>query len=272
MRILVCLLAAALAAQAQSFDELKFDVVSVRRNNGTGGMQARTVPGSFSVVGVPLRFVVRQAYQVQDFQITGGPDWINTDLFDIEARFDPATSPTGPQALAARLRNLLADRFNFAAHTETREMPIYALVRAREDRLGPQIKPSAVDCTNIPAPGRQAGPGPDGRPVCGGRGGLGRIMAGGLTMPQLAAQLSQFVGRLIVDRTGLTGSYEFDLTWASTPDQIPPGAPPGVALPFDPNAPTLVTALQEQLGLKLDSQRGPVQIVVVDRVEQPTEN
>jgi uncharacterized protein (TIGR03435 family) len=284
MRIFVCLVTVAIAAPmlansqtpatpAQSLEGVKFDVVSIKRNNGTGGMQARTVPGSFSVYGVPMRFVVRQAYQVQDFQVSGGPDWMNTDRFDIDARFDPAAGPTGPQALAARLRNLLRDRFNFAAATQPREMPIYALVKARDDgRLGPAMKPSAVDCSAMPAPGRVGGPGPDGRPVCGGRGGLGQIMAGGLTMSQLSAQLSQFAGRLVVDKTGLTGSYAFDLTWAPTPDQIPAGAPPGFAPPFDPNAPTLVTALQEQLGLKLDSQRGPVDVIVVERLEPPAEN
>jgi uncharacterized protein (TIGR03435 family) len=270
MRILVCLLAAAVAVQAQSPQDATFDVVSVRRNNGTGGMQARTVPGSFSVSGVPLRFVVRQAYQVQDFQIVGGPDWMNSDLFDIDARFDVAVGPVGPQALAARLRNMLAKRFNFAAHTEKREMPILSLLRLRDDRLGARIKPSAVDCSTMPGRGRQAGPGPDGRPICGGRGGLGQIIAGGLTMAQLAAQLSQYTGRLIVDRTGLTGSYAFDLTW--TPEQLPPGLPPGATLPFDGNAPTLVTALEEQLGLKLEGGRGPVDVVVVDRLEHPAEN
>jgi uncharacterized protein (TIGR03435 family) len=284
MRIFVCLAAAALGAATlsattqnlpvapQSLDGVKFDVVSVRRNPGTGGMQARTVPGSFSVVGIPLRFVIRQAYQVQDFQIAGGPDWMNSDLFDIDARFDVAVGPVGPQALAARLRNMLVERFKFAAHIETREMPIFALVRAREDRLGAQIKPSAVDCSTMSAPGRQAGPGPDGRPICGGRGGPGQILAGGLTMAQLAAQLSQYTGRLIVDRTGLTGSYAFDLSWSPALDQMPSGLPRGGAPPFDADAPTLFTALEEQLGLKLDSGRGPVDVVVVDRVEHPAEN
>jgi uncharacterized protein (TIGR03435 family) len=247
-----------------------FDVVSVKRNNGTGGMGARTVPGSFSVYAVPMRFVVRQAYAAQDFQITGGPDWMNTDLFDIEARFDPAAGLTGPRALAARLRNMLRDRFNFMATTEMRDMPIYALVRARADRLGPAIKPSAVDCSGMPVAGRGAGPGPDGRPVCGGRGGPGQILAGGLTMAQLAAQLSQYTGRLVVDKTGLTGSYAFDLSWNPMLGQTPPTLPPGV--PFDADAPSLVAALGEQLGLTLESQRGPVEMVVVDRLEPPSEN
>ena len=281
MKLSVCLAAAALIATPlvaavqvpappePDVEDAEFDVVSIRRNNGTGGMGARTVPGSFSVFGVPMRFVVRQAYVAQDFQITGGPDWMNTDLFDIEARFDPATGPTGRMALAARLRNMLRERFNFSARTETREIPIYALVRTRGDRLGPAIKPSAVDCSGLPAPGRGAGPGPDGRPVCGGRGGPGQIVAGGLTMAQLAQQLSQYAGRLIVDKTGLTGSYAFDLTWAAT---LAPRPPAGLALPVDADAPSLGAALEEQLGLTLDAQRGPVEMVIVERLEAPTEN
>lgn len=284
MKLSVCLLATVftvtpLVATMQTatpatpdVERATFDVVSIKRNNGTGGMGARTVPGSFSVYGVPMRFVVRQAYAAQDFQITGGPDWMNTDLFDIEARFDPGTGPTGPRALAARLRNMLRERFNFLASTEVREMPIYALVRARQDRLGPRIKPSAVDCTGMPAPGRQAGPGSDGRPVCGGRGRIGEITAGGLTMAQLAAQLSQYTGRTVVDKTAMTGSYAFDLEWRPTPTELPSDLPPGVTLPFNPDAPGLNAALQEQLGLELDSQRGPVEMVVVERLEAPTEN
>ena len=281
MKRSVCLVAAAFiatplvaavqlpATPASDVENAKFDVVSIKRNDGTGGMGAKTVPGSFSVVGVPMRFVIQRAFAAQDFQITGGPDWMNTDRFDIDARFDVAVGPTGPQALAARLRNMLKERFNFAATTQTREMPIYALTRARDDgKLGSQMKPSGVDCTSMPVPGRQGGPGPDGRPMCGGRGGPGQIIAGGLTMPQLATQLSQYTGRLVVDKTGLTGSWSFDLTWVPTPDQLPPG----VTLPFDPDAPTLVTALQEQLGLKLESTRGPVNVINVDRLEPPNEN
>lgn len=275
MRLFVCLLAVVCTAvpAAQSLDGLTFDVVSIRRNSGTGGGGARLAPGSFNAAGVPVRFVIARAFNVQDYQITGGPDWMNTDRFDIEARFDPAVGPTGPQTMAARLRTMLAERFNFAARRETREGPVLALVRARSDgQLGPQIKPSATDCAAAEKAGKPGAPLPDGRPTCGGRGGLGRIMAGGLTMAQLSTQLSQFMGQIVVDKTGLTGYYTFDLSWSPTPEQMPPGMPPGAAPPFDPNAPILLTALQEQLGLKLESGRGPVEMIVVERLEPPTEN
>jgi uncharacterized protein (TIGR03435 family) len=104
--------------------------------------------------------------------------------------------------------------------------------------------------------------------------GPGNLSGGGVTMAQLSTTLSQFVQRVVVDRTGLTGNFDIDLTW--TPDQLPQGRgepPPGVQLPpIDPNGPSIFTAVQEQLGLKLDSQRGPVDVLVIDRVEQPTED
>lgn len=183
-------------------------------------------------------------------------------------------------------------------------MPILALVIARDDkRLGPQLKPSAVDCVAL---GRRGGPPSDGRggpaldgrrgggpsagrggppepgtpfslgerPQCGGRGGFGQMIAGGMPLSQFVTQLSQLTGRIVVDRTGLTGGYDLDLKWTPTPDQLPPGPPPpGFELPpIDPNGPSLFAALEEQLGLKLDSTRGPVQVLVIDSIEPPTEN
>jgi uncharacterized protein (TIGR03435 family) len=274
-----------------------FDVVSIRRAPGGDGMFMRTAPGSVTTSNVPVVQLIRQAYGLQEFQVVGGPDWIGSDRFDIEARFDPApvNGLAGPPRVQAMLRTMLGDRFQLAVHTEQREMPILALVLSRDDkRLGPQLTPSAVDCAALAsrrggaapdgrrgggpgADGRGApppGPGPDGRPVCGGRGGFGRMIAGGQTMAQFATQLSQLTRSLVVDRTGLSGGYDLDLTWTPTPDQLPPGVPPpGLQPPpIDPNGPSLFTALQEQLGLKLDSTRGPVDVLVIDRIERPTEN
>ncbi len=297
-------------AQAQSAPAAAFDVVSIKRSAGGGaGMQMRAAPGNLSALNVPVRQLIRQAYALQDFQIVGGPDWVGTDRFSIEARFDPAAPAgglQGPARMQAMLKTLLADRFKLAAHTETREMAVLALVMAREDkRPGAQLKPSAVDCVALAA-SRRGGPPPDGRggpidgrrgggppldgrggppppgtpfslgerPQCGGRGGFGQMIAGGLTMSQFVTQLSQLTSRVVVDRTGLTGGYDIDLKWTPTPDQLPQGAPPPgfEPPPIDPNGPSLFTALEEQLGLKLDSQRGPVDVLVIDRIEQPAEN
>ncbi|RPI54010.1 MAG: TIGR03435 family protein [Acidobacteria bacterium] len=173
------------------------------------------------------------------------------------------------------LQDLLEDRFKLAAHRESREQAIYELTFARSDRaLGPGLRPSTVDCAAFRPRGRGGpppGPPPAGeRPQCGMRMAPWQIAAGGVSIGQLALVLSQSAQRMVVDRTGLTGNYDIDLTW--TPDRLPQGAPPpGVQLPsIDPNGPSLFTALQEQLGPKLESERGPVEVLVIDHVERPT--
>jgi uncharacterized protein (TIGR03435 family) len=228
---------------------------------------------------------------------------MNSERFDVEGRFDPANPPAGvggPPRIQAMLRAMLADRFGLVAREEMRELPIYALVVARANRqLGPQINVAAVDCSarrggppqqgrGAPPPDGRRGAGPDGRggpppgapfapgerPPCSNGGGFGQYSARGTTMTQFVTFLSQQAGRIVVDRTGLEGGYDFDLKWTPTPDQMPPGPPPpGVQLPrIDPNGPSLFTALQEQLGLQLDAGRAPVEVLVIDRLNRPSEN
>ncbi|OFV93633.1 MAG: hypothetical protein A3G76_06170 [Acidobacteria bacterium RIFCSPLOWO2_12_FULL_65_11] len=261
-------------------DTLSFEAASVKPNkSGSGQVSIGIQPGGrFNAVNVPLRFLIRNAYQLQDFQLVGGPGWITSERFDIiaKAEGDPPPVPpgtTGPFQIM--MRNLMADRFRLKVHKETREMPVYALVLARADRqLGPQLRPSTVDCA---ARGRGRGappppPQPGERPACGMRIGPGTMTGGGFPISQLATALSQFAQRVVLDRTGLTGNFDLDLTW--TPDQIPQGPPGGAPAGAPPppalDGPSLFTALQEQLGLKLESIRGPVEVVVIDSVEQPT--
>src|SRR5262245_20660948 len=274
----------------------QFEVASVKQNrSGENRVMIGVQPGGrFTATNVTLRMLIRNAYQPQDFQITGGPSWLADDHFDIVAkaeagdgmgdpfRADPNGQPSRGQLM---IRALLADRFKLVVHNESKEMPIYALVVARSDgKLGPQLKTSTVDCAALRAAARGRGPlppppDPSGRgaapPPCGIRIGPGNLAVGGSPMERVANSLSMFAGRIVFDKTGLTGNYDFTLTW--TPDQVanrPPGAPPGPdgAPPIDPNGPSLFTAVQEQLGLKLDSQRGPVTLLVIDRAEHPTEN
>jgi len=205
--------------------------------------------------------------------------------------------------MTVMLGNLLKDRFKLVAHTETRELPIYHLVPARADgRLGPALKPSSAECqaqisARAAGPGRggpPAGPAGPGGPGAAGRGGpppppsfdpsqpapcgsmrLGGGATGGSGIPiaQLVQMLAQFTGRPVVDKTLLTGVYDFTLKWMADPGQNgpfgppPPGAP---SAPPDPDAPNLFTAVQEQLGLKLENQRGPVEVVLIDRIERPS--
>jgi uncharacterized protein (TIGR03435 family) len=150
------------AVGAQSPPAPAFDVSSVKRNTSQGPMRMRNAPGNFSAANVPVRQLIRMAYQLQDFQIVGGPDWANQDAFDVEGRFDPAASLPGfdspAQKMFAMLKTLLRDRFGMVAHMDTRELPVFVLTLARADgKLGPQMQRSTVDCAALaPGPGRGA--------------------------------------------------------------------------------------------------------------------
>jgi uncharacterized protein (TIGR03435 family) len=268
-----------------------FEVASIKPNNsGDGRVQMMNAPGRFNATNVTLRMLIRQAYQLQDSQITGGPGWLADDHFDIVAKLEGTPQDMfiaqqrggGPTPLQMAIRALLAERFNLVVHNESKEMPIYALILARGDgKLGPEMKKSETDCAALAA-ARGRGPGgppPSGPPApgqpmpCGIRIGMGNLVMGGASLGQFAQSLAMFVGRMVSDKTGLTGGWDLNLTW--TPDnmpQRPPGAPDpqinGAAI--DPNGPSIFTAIQEQLGLKLDSQRGPVDVLVIDKAEHPT--
>ena len=287
---------AALAAQAPQEPPpggWAFEVASIKPNNsGDGRVMMQSQPGRMMMTNVTLRMLIRQAYQLQDFQISGGPGWLASDHFDLNAKmpegFQPQPVPpapgSGPGPIQLMIRALLAERFKLAVHNETKDSPIYALIVARSDgKLGPQLKKSETDCGAMVVGGRGRGPMPPPGPPqpgdqipCGMRIGPGNLVMGGSPLSQFANSLGMFAGRVVLDRTGLTGSYDVNLTW--TPDQVaqrPPGAdgPPqinGVAV--DPNGPSLFTAVQEQLGLKLDSQRGPVEMLIIDRAEKPVED
>jgi uncharacterized protein (TIGR03435 family) len=277
------------AQTSETDDNAAFEVASVKANkSGDNRIGIGFQPGGrFRATNVPLRELISAAYGTPQplpaFQITGGPKWIESDRFDIVAKApgDPQPGPNGPPpAMFAMLRTLLADRFQLILHRETKDMAIYALVLARADgKLGPQLKPAATDCAAMMAAARGRGapppPAPGERMPCGMRMFPGNLSGGSSPMAQLTNVLARFVNRTVVDQTGLTGNYDLDLQW--TPDQMPQGRgdpPPGApALPaIDPNGPSIFTAVQEQLGLKLESTKGPVSVVVIDRVEHPTED
>jgi bla regulator protein BlaR1 len=224
-----------------------FDVATIKPNkSGEQGGTSKFEGSSYIGVNVPLMRVIRLAYSpIQEF--TGGPGWIESERYDIVAKAEG--TPTRPQ-LQLMLRSLLADRFQVVVHKETREKPAFALVLARPDgKLGPTLRKSEVDCS--PA-NRDKAP----KAACGFRAGPGLITSRSATMEMLASELIM-TGRLVVDRTGLTGTYELDLRW--TPDEFETGA-------------ALVTALREQLGLKLEAIRAPVEVIVVDKAERPSAN
>jgi uncharacterized protein (TIGR03435 family) len=280
---------------AQDAADPAFEAASVKPNkSGDGRIALFFQPGGrFTATGVTLKMLIGAAYgtpaPLPEYQLIGGPDWIGSDRFDIiaKAEGDPQPGPQGPPPIMFQmLRTLLTDRFKLAVHTESRELPIYALVMSRADgTTGPQLNPAAVDCAalrgargNAPPPGPPPGP-PAGfeRPPCGIRIAPGTLLAGGVTMAQLANAFSRLpvVNRIVDNRTALTGAFDLDLRWTppqmpTSPPSPPPGAPP--LPPIDPDGPSFFTAVQEQLGLKLESTKGPVDVVVIDRAEQPTED
>jgi len=262
-------------AAAQS--ELAFDVASVKEYTSPSETAAFGImpptPGRMRIVRTPLRFILHYAFQVRNHELIGAPEWADSSSFDITATF-PADPPRTEDDRRAMLRTLLADRFGLKTHREKRELPIYALVMARKDgALGPQMVRSTIDCEQWIAEKRpRIGAGspssvaPGGkRPVCQMLTTRRFITAGTQTMQQLSEVLQPLTGRPVANRTGLLGAFDFDLQWTSGPVAPAPGASP---LPDD--GPSIFAAVQEQLGLRLESARDTFDVVVIDAIRRPT--
>jgi bla regulator protein blaR1 len=263
-----------------SENQPSFEVASVKPNTSAGPNQIRiAMPGNgrFNITNMPLAELIRFAYELQPFQLTGGPDWVNSQRFDVTATTD---GNPGPLVIRQMLQSLLAERFKLAVRTETRDMPIYEMVLARSDgRLGEKLRPAGPECAPLtvpsgmkpppppPAGAAVRGAPPPGAPGCPTIFGNGFMSARKTPMELLARNLSRTVRRIVVDKTGLAGFYDVDLEFM--PDApLGPGGPAGPDFPApNPDAPSIFTALQEQLGLKLESSRGPVEQLVIDRVE-----
>jgi uncharacterized protein (TIGR03435 family) len=271
------------ATADSSAKPMTYDAISIKPNNGgtsvnNQGMirsmvMMRNLPDGFSAANATARQLIANAYDVKDDQVSGGPDWVGSAGYDIEAK---VTDPDGPHQLTKAQRTqalqaLLSDRFKLAVHAETKDAPIYALTIAKG---GPKLKASQP--SSAPPAGILPGAtirGPDGAVPRGSMMrmfGPGNLTATAMTTTQLAIMLSQQLHMTVVDRTGLTGSYDFSLQW--TPDNLPPPPPGAEASAPDPGGPSIFTAVQEQLGLKLDSTRGPVKTLVIDHIERPSEN
>lgn len=232
-------------AHAQPDQEPAFDVTSVKANRSGalpfGGAGDRFSNGQFRKTNSPLRALMRQAFQrLQDELIVGGPSWLDTDRWDIAGKTDSPNAPMLPM-----VRTLLRDRFKLVTHHETRELPVYALVFARRDhRLGPSMR-----STSEPPNFRQ---------------GVGTL-TGRMPIGIVLSTLSAAARRLVIDQTALTGIYEIELHWT------PPALPDGVTADV-PDSPSIFTAVQEQLGLSLESTKAPIDVLVIDRVEKPVED
>lgn len=245
-------------------DQPSFDVASVKPHvfgNGPSGCGPIRISGPrVSMACFSLRVLIMRAYDVKAYQITGGPSWLNTTgdtAYDIQATVEGGATPTMDQAMVA-LRGLLADRFELKIHRETKDMPVYALVVGKD---GPKFKESAPDARQMFST-RMGGV-------------VGSYRSPKATMAQFALYLTDPAGRPVIDKTGLTGSYDLKLEWTRDQPQIIPGmAPPPADGPAaaEPRAPSLFTALQEQLGLRLESEKAPIDLIVVEHAARPSEN
>jgi uncharacterized protein (TIGR03435 family) len=256
-----------------------FEVASVKLNKHESGMTRFGLSGErFLATGMTTQGLIREAFGIQDDQIFGQPRWLNSETYDIEAKVEPAEADrlhrlSSDQRLIENrhlLQTLLADRFKFAFHRETRELPMFALVVAKKGSKIDEAKPGDTYPKGIKD---LAGNGHD--DVM--RIGRGQLIGQGIAISNVVEMLSQLgLGLAIVDKTGLTAKYDFTLQW--NPDQGTPkfkGAD-GSMQPAGPLAdsfgPSLFTAMEEQLGLKLEKQKGPVDVSVIDHVEKPSEN
>ena len=245
----------------------EFEVASIKPNvNYDGRILLQVLPGGgLTTSGATLSFLLTLAYEVRSFQISGGAGWINSERFDVVAKSDRSTGsqndPSDPTRITAeqlkamqqqmrpKLQALLADRFKLTLHRETREESVYALVAGKG---GIKFQQANGNFGGL-------------------RIGKSQFTGSGASVEMLATALANQLGRPVVDRTGLKSQFDFKLEW--TPDAVQ-ASPPGVDTPSpaSPGGPSIFTAIQEQLGLKLESSKGPVEMLVIDHVERPSEN
>ena len=232
-------------------------------------------PDGMKITNVPLWMIVREAFGLENDRLFGGPGWSKTSMFDIEGKVAPEDAPKLKTLTMEQRRQmmiaLLEERFGLKFHHETRDLPMYELVVAKG---GVKMQASKPD-----PEGPDPGPGPVPSP---GRHmlmmhGRGHIESTGTAISGLARLLSGQLGRTVVDKTGLTGDFDYKLDW--TPDDMASAmtksgnpAPGDNPSSQDAVGPSLFTALEEQLGLKLESTKGPVDVIVIDQLEQPTAN
>jgi uncharacterized protein (TIGR03435 family) len=254
-----------------------FEATSIRRNPPRDALPIAVVRGErFIAPGTTVRDLIRVANLVEEIQISGGPAWVESERFAIEASTGPGMTADDARAM---IRAMLADRFKLKTHTEKRDLQGFSLVTVRGNTS--DRRPSGPDCAplrapaGIPAPPPPPPPPPGGQALpltagtalskCGAALGPFWFSARAISFEQFATLLSRTIRRPVVDRTNLPGPYDFDLTFT-------PESPTPAPIPVPPDLPSIFTAVQEQLGLKLDPQRVPTDVIVIDSVERPSEN
>jgi uncharacterized protein (TIGR03435 family) len=228
--------------RGQSPQQFKVAVIRPNLAGAGAGTNFNLFAGErLRITNEPVKLLIRSAFQIQNAQIMGGPGWLDTDRYDIKAKTG-RPERIEPGQLGPLLQSLLAERFNLKFHRETRELTVYALVVAKE---GPKFKAKAEG--DVAAMNTHGGPGKS------------QLIATGLSMEGLASYVGNRLGRIVLDKTGLRESYNLTLEWA--PDEA-----------SDSSMPSLVTALREQLGLRLEPQKSPVEVVAIDSIDKPSEN
>jgi bla regulator protein blaR1 len=230
-----------------------FEAASIKPNKsaGSGSSVLQDQSGNFTAENATLEMLIMSAmgYGVRDFQIVGGPGWINTERYDILAK--PAAK-AGRAEFQQMVQALLAERFQLKLHQESRERPVYMLSIGKNGPMLTEWKDTIG-------------------PMCKRVG--GQLTCQKATMTLLAENLARLLGRSVVDGTGLTGTYDFKLEWAPDEFQVPGPSDAGQPRPAtDPTGPSIFTAIQSQLGLRLEPGKGPVQVLVIDSAEKPSEN
>ena len=282
------------AAQAGGSTPAAFDVVSIRRSQaGKCGPFLQFAPGGRTRATISVKYLIEAAYGLKDAQVEGGPSWIDSECYEIEAKPDHSVGVAldklpfdqRKEKIGEMFQSVLRDRFKLTIGHTTKDLPVYLLVVAKN---GPKMKPSPEFSPPAdPAAAEAPPPNPRNgvRPKT--RGGLmmrrGHLESAGVDMPMLVGALSTVTQRVVIDNTGLSGSYEFTLDWTPADTQPRQNSPEGVAGqaggrqgPVEPtseaNGPDLFTAIQEQLGLKLEAKKAPVDVLVIQHVEKPSAN
>jgi uncharacterized protein (TIGR03435 family) len=234
---------------------LAFDVDSVKPNTSAGlAASMGMTPTGVTLINLTLERLMLQAFGLEDFQIIGGPNWLRSDRFDVIAKAAEGSTPSRVE-INQMLQQLLIERFKLVIRRETKQSPIYALTVVKAGALGERLRQSAVDCASpdTPAAVRRD------RAQCDLRYGYESIEARGMPLTLLTESLASHVRRPIVDRTGLKGGFDFSIQYNRA------GAP-------DSPHPSIFGAFEEQLGLKLESTTGPVDVLTIDKAEHPTPN
>jgi uncharacterized protein (TIGR03435 family) len=247
-----------------------FDVASIKPGKSDMGSTLLFRLDGFTAKGMNLKSLIKEAYGLEDDQIIGAPGWVNTQAYDIEAKVDGADAAAlrklSDDQRKLMFQSLLRERFQLKGHLENKELPILALVIAKN---GPKLKEAKPGDTYP-----DGLKGPDGKP--GGHAGMlmwgnGRLTGQGISIASLVKPLTQQLGRTVLDQTGLTGKYDIELRWTTDNTSAPtPG--PDSGLVAESSTPSIFTAIQEQLGLKLESHKAPVEVLVIDHVEAPSAN